>query len=61
MKFFRVTVVLEAHVRYLVQAETRAEAEKIALERADDGMGFGDMDLVDRDVWDVEDETAEHT
>lgn len=60
MPRFCVTVEITGQVSYIVEASNETEASARALEMADGGMRFGDLDVVDRWVSDVVDESAEH-
>ena len=56
---FQVIVELTAQVTYRIKADNEKEARKLALEMADDGMRFSEMELIDRNVYDCADETSE--
>lgn len=57
---FQVVVELTITVPYIVTADSREDAEKVAIERAHDGMGLMNGDVIDATVVDIADETAEH-
>lgn len=59
MPTFRVATRIELLATYTVKAETEDEAQQIAIERANDGIGWHDGDIMLVDVDDVWDETEE--
>ena len=60
MAHFRVTVEITGQVSYIVEASSQKQAKELALELADDGTRFREMDVVDRSIFDCVDESAEH-
>jgi hypothetical protein len=60
MPHFRVETNITYNIPYLVEAETESEAEQIAKDRAQDGMGLENADIVDVEILDIWDESEEH-